>query len=234
MKLAIMQPYFFPYIGYFQLMNAVDRFVVYDNIEFTRKGWINRNRILVNGADAFITLSLRKDSDFLQVKDRYLAESWTVDRVKMLNRVLESYRKAPNFEEAFSLVESCLKFEEENLFGFLFHSIEKIKAYLGIETQLVVSSTIECDHSLRSEEKVLEMCRTLKASTYINPIGGLDLYSKETFLTSGIELKFLKARFFSYPQFNHDFVPWLSVLDVFMFNSREKVQKEFLISYDLL
>ena len=87
MKVGIMQPYFFPYIGYFQLMNAVDEFVVYDNIEFTKKGWINRNRILVNGKDAFITISLKKDSDYLDVRDRYLADSWSSDRVKMLNRM---------------------------------------------------------------------------------------------------------------------------------------------------
>ncbi len=83
MKLAIMQPYFFPYIGYFQLINTVDEFVVYDNIEFTKKGWINRNRILVNGKDEYITLPIKKDSDFLHVKDRFLAETWSKDSAKM-------------------------------------------------------------------------------------------------------------------------------------------------------
>lgn len=82
MKAAIMQPYFFPYLGYFQLMNAVDTFVVYDNIEFTKKGWINRNRILVNGKDAFISIPLKKDSDYLQVNERYLADSWGDEKKK--------------------------------------------------------------------------------------------------------------------------------------------------------
>jgi hypothetical protein len=97
-KIAIMQPYFFPYIGYFQLINAVEEFVIYDNIEFTKKGWINRNRILVNGADSYISLPLKKDSDFLHVKDRFLADTWDQDRKKMLNRITESYRKAPFYK----------------------------------------------------------------------------------------------------------------------------------------
>src|SRR5688572_4948402 len=105
MKLGIMQPYLFPYIGYFQLMNAVDEFVIYDNIEFTKRGWINRNRILVNGKPVFITLPLRNDSDYLHVKDRFLADNWVLHRKKNLNRIVESYNKAPLFASAFPIIE---------------------------------------------------------------------------------------------------------------------------------
>ena len=105
-----MQPYFFPYIGYFQLMNAVDEFVVYDNIEFTKKGWINRNRILVNGKDFYITLPIKHDSDYLYIIDRLLADTWPIERKKMLNRIIESYRKAPNFNVVFSVIEKVLLF----------------------------------------------------------------------------------------------------------------------------
>src|SRR5438445_505000 len=105
MRIGIMQPYFFPYIGYFQLINAVDEFVVYDNIEFTKKGWINRNRILVNGKDAYITIPLKKDSDYLNVNERWLADVWTVERKKLLNRITESYRKAPYYESIYNLAE---------------------------------------------------------------------------------------------------------------------------------
>jgi len=115
MQLGIMQPYFFPYIGYFQLMNAVDEFVVYDNIEFTKKGWINRNRILVNGQDSFITLPLKKDSDYLDVRDRYLADSWTSEKIKMLNRIKGSYRKAIQFDFVYPVIEKCILYDESNL-----------------------------------------------------------------------------------------------------------------------
>src|ERR1700749_4655397 len=113
-----MQPYLFPYIGYYQLINAVDEFVVYDNIEFTKKGWINRNRILVNGGDAYITLPLKKDSDYLHVCQRYLADTWPAERKKMLNRITESYRKSPFFELAFPVLEQCVMFDDHNLFNF--------------------------------------------------------------------------------------------------------------------
>jgi hypothetical protein len=230
MKVGIMQPYFFPYIGYFQLINGVDEFVVYDNIQFTKKGWINRNRILVNSVDAYLTFPVKNDSDFLNVKDRYLADSWDADRKKMINRITESYRKAPNFQAVFLLIKDCLLFEEKNLFLFLFNAIQMVMDYLDIKTKLVVSSTIPIDHSLKAQEKVISICKALNADTYINPIGGIELYSKENFELNGIQLHFIKSNPIQYTQFNNEFIPWLSILDVMMFNSKECIQN-YLQSY---
>jgi len=153
MKIGIMQPYFFPYIGYFQLMNAVDEFVVYDNIEFTKKGWINRNRILANGKDYFVTIPLKKDSDYLDVRDRCLADSWPSGRTKMLNRMKEAYRKAPQFDVVYPVIERCLHFEDANLFNFIFYTLTQVKAYLDINTSFIKSSTIPIDHTLKAEKK---------------------------------------------------------------------------------
>ena len=225
MKVGIMQPYFFPYIGYFQLMNAVDEFVVYDNIEFTKKGWINRNRILVNGKDAFITISLKKNSDYLDIRDRYLADSWPSDRVKMLNRIKESYRKAPQFDSAYPVVEKCLSCDDANLFNFILNSLNRVKEYLGIRTPLLISSTIQIDHALKAENKVIAICKARKADTYVNPIGGIQLYIKDEFKNESIDLQFLKTDEFSYTQFGNGFIPWLSMLDVMMFNSKEDILK---------
>jgi hypothetical protein len=108
MKIGIMQPYFFPYIGYFQLINYVDEFVIYDNIKYTKKGWINRNRILVNGKDVYISLPLKKDKDSLNVDERFLSDIWIMERKKMLNRIKESYKKAPNFHQVFPIIEECV------------------------------------------------------------------------------------------------------------------------------
>jgi len=228
-----MQPYFFPYVGYFQLINAVDEFVVYDNIEYTKKGWINRNRILVDGKDAYISLPLRKDSDFMQVKDRQLADTWPADRKKMLNRITESYRKAPQFAQVFPLLETCLFFEDHNLFNFIFHSIRKVNEFLDISTKLVISSTIPINHQLKAEEKVKAICCSRQANVYMNPIGGLELYSKESFMINGIELLFHKSKSITYPQFKNEFVPWLSMIDVMMFNPKETV-RDFLSEYDTI
>lgn len=233
MRLAIMQPYLLPYIGYFQLINAVDQFVIYDNIQFTKKGWINRNRILVNGKDDYITLSLKKDSDYLDVRERYLAYTWNKERNKMLNKIVECYKKAPYFEEAFSVVEKAILFDEYNLFSFVFNSLRLVKDYLEIQTQFIISSTINIDHNLKSENKVLEICKALKADQYINPSGGVNLYDKNNFKEKGIKLSFLRSNDLTYPQFNHhNFVPLLSIIDVIMFNSKEQVQK-ILHSYTL-
>jgi hypothetical protein len=233
MKLGIMQPYFFPYIGYFQLMNAVDEFVVYDNIEYTKKGWINRNRILVNGTDAYISLPLKKDSDYLAVAERSLAESWSADRKKLLNRISESYRKAPHFKAVYPIIESCVLVDESNLFGFILHSLRLINDYLGVTTNLVVSSTIPGHGDLKGAAKVVEICRRRNAKEYINPIGGKELYNKEMFGEQGIELYFLRSDNIIYNQYEKaGFVPWLSIIDVMMFNSKEEIT-QMLHSYNL-
>jgi hypothetical protein len=233
MKLAIMQPYFMPYIGYFQLINSVDKFVIYDNIQYTKKGWINRNRILVNGNDQLITLPIKKDSDYLNVVERELSESWGKDKNKMLNVIKSSYIKSPYFQETFELISKCLNNPEVNLFKFIYDSIVLINDYLEIKTPIVISSTIKADHTLKSQDKVLSLCKEQNADVYINSIGGVELYNKEVFKQNNIELNFIKSNPLQYKQFNSEFISWLSIIDVMMFNSKEQI-KEYLNSYTLI
>jgi hypothetical protein len=226
MKVAIMQPYFFPYIGYFQLMNAVDEFIVYDNIQFTKKGWINRNRILFNEKDIYITLPIKKDSDYLNISDRFLADSWLMDKKKMVSRIVEAYKNAPLFEAAFPVIEKAILFEESNLFTFIFNSLKLIRDYLNIGTTLIVSSFLPVDHALRAGDKVLEICKARKATAYVNPIGGLELYNKVDFKEKDIDLYFLKTGDIKYPQFKNEFIPFLSIIDIMMFNSKEEIKRQ--------
>jgi hypothetical protein len=219
-----MQPYFMPYIGYFQLINAVDVFVVYDNIEYTKKGWINRNRILVNGKDEFITLPLKKDSDYLHINQRHLAESFDEDKRKILRKIKESYRKAPNFNETYALAEEILHFKSTNLFDFVYNSINILCDYLEINVNFKISSTLKINHSLKSEEKVINVCETLNAHEYYNPIGGQSLYQSANFYSKGIKLIFLNPELKPYKQFGFQFVPKLSIIDVLMFNTFEEVK----------
>jgi len=232
MRLAIMQPYFFPYIGYFQLIAAVDMFIVYDNIKYTKKGWINRNRILQNGKDVFFSLPLKNDSDSLDVCERELAADFNRD--KLLNQIKEAYRRTPYFAETFPLVEQIILHEEANLFRFLHHSIVKTCGHLGITTEIRVSSDIAIDHGLKNQDKVLALCEAVDASTYVNAIGGMDLYSKEAFLEKSIDLKFIRSKPFEYPQFGDAFVPWLSIIDVMMFNPLDRIRTCISSSYELL
>lgn len=232
MKLAIMQPYFMPYIGYFQLIAAVDQFIVYDNIKYTKKGWINRNRMLQNGQDAMFSLPLKSGSDALDVCERELAADFNRD--KLLSQFKGAYRRAPYFEQTFPLIERIVRHEETNLFGFLHHSIVKACEHLGITTEILVSSSIAIDHDLKSQDKVLALCKATGATTYVNAIGGMELYSAQDFREKGIALKFIRSRPFEYAQFGAAFVPWLSIIDVLMFNSREKALACITGNFDLI
>jgi hypothetical protein len=222
MRLAIMQPYFFPYIGYFQLIAAVDVFVIYDNIKYTKKGWINRNRMLQNGTGVMFSLPVKNDSDYLDIRERQVAEAFNRD--KFLGRLKEAYRRAPYFAQTIPLIEDIVKCEETNLFGFLQHSIVKTCQHLKMTTEIRTSSSISTDHDLKNQDKVLALCEALGADIYVNAIGGRELYSREAFRAKGIDLKFLQSMPFEYPQFGNEFVPWLSIVDVMMFNPLDVIQ----------
>jgi len=223
MKLGIMQPYLFPYIGYFQLMNAVDEFVIYDNIQFSKAGWFHRNRILINGEPKMFSLPLKRDSDFLDVRDRRLAEDRNQSIQKILNQMQNAYHKAPHFSDVYPLVKAALSNQERNLFAFLFHSISLLRDYIGIHTPMLVSSEIPIDHNLRAEKKVIALCKARHADIYVNPIGGIELYSNISFRSEGITLQFLRMKPIKYQQFGYEFVPFLSIIDVMMFNSVGKI-----------
>ncbi|CAG4910321.1 WbqC family protein [Paraburkholderia gardini] len=232
MKLAIMQPYFFPYIGYFQLIAAVDQFVVYDNIKYTKKGWINRNRILQNGKDAVFSLPLKNGSDSLDICERELAGDFKRD--KLLNQIVGSYRRAPHFEQTFPLIERIVRYDDVNLFRYLHHSIVSVCAHLELDTEIRVSSGIDIDHELKGQGKVLGLCRALGAGTYVNAIGGIDLYARNHFQAQGMELKFVQSKPFEYAQFGAPFVPWLSIVDVMMFNAPERVRARARDGFELV
>jgi WbqC-like protein family len=232
MRLAIMQPYFLPYIGYFQLIAAVDLFVVYDRIKYTKKGWINRNRMLVNGADAMFSLPLKKDHDALDVVDRTLAADF--DRTRLCQQIRGAYGRAPCFADTFALVEQIVHHPDNNLFRYIHHSLLALCRHLGIATEIRVSSTVEIPEDAKGQDKVLGLCNALGASTYRNSIGGLELYNAQDFQRAGVTLQFIRARPWEYAQFGQPFVPWLSILDVLMFNPLEQVRERIRSGFDLV
>jgi hypothetical protein len=232
MRVAIMQPYFFAYVGYFQLIGAVDLFIVYDNIKYTKKGWINRNRMLQSGKDVMFSLPLRSDSDALDVRDRVLAADFNRD--KFLNQIRGAYLRAPNFAETFTLVERAVRHPDPNLFAFLHHALICSCEHLGLTTPIRVSSTIDIDHGLKNQDKVIALAKAVGASTYVNAIGGLELYDRATFQAKGLELQFIRSTPFEYRQFDDPFVPWLSIIDVLMFNPLKAVRDCISHNYQLI
>ncbi|WP_197062309.1 WbqC family protein [Dickeya chrysanthemi] len=231
-RLAIMQPYFFPYIGYFQLISSVDKIVIYDNVKYTKKGWINRNRILVNNKDVVFSLPLKKASDYLTISERSLADTFYPN--ELLSKIHGAYGKAPCFQSFFPVLESIISSKEKNLFLYIYNSIVELCKYLGIKTEFIISSHVSIDHALKGQEKVLALCEALQARKYINAIGGAELYSKETFREKNIELKFIKTTPFEYKQYNNNFIPWLSIIDVMMFNSCDTVRELIETNYELI
>jgi len=224
MKVAIMQPYFLAYIGYYQLINSVDKFFIYDNIEYTKKGWFNKNRILLNGKDKLFTIPLKSDSDYLPVNERFVAENFSKERHKIIQWINISYKKAPFYKENIQFIESLFNQDNDNLFDFIYFSVNQVCDLLKIKTKIIKSSELEINHSLKSENKVLAICKFLNADIYINAIGGKELYSKEIFMQNNISLNFIRTRKIEYKQFSNEFIPWLSIIDVLMFNGVEKTK----------
>lgn len=233
MKIGVMQPYFLPYLGYWQLMNAVDKYVIYDDVNYITRGRINRNAILVNGTSQNINLMLNKASQNKHINEIFLLDDQGISKKKTLKTLEMAYHKAPYWNDVRPLLNDIFEYPELNLALFLKHSFEVIGDYLGIKTELILSSEIDKDNSLKCENKIYAICGKLSATEYYNSVGGMDLYSKDEFARRNIKLSFPKMKEIKYQQFNNDFVPNLSIVDVMMFNSQEEVQK-LLLEYELI
>jgi len=222
MKIAVMQPYLFPYIGYFQLINSVDKFIIFDDVNYIKKGWINRNRILLNDQEYTFTASLEKASQNKLIRDIDLSKDarWKEDLLKTISI---AYKKAPMFGTIYPLIRSIINNEERNLSFYLSGSIEELCNYLNISTKIIKSSVPYGTMPLKGMDKILEICKQEKADAYINPIGGLELYEKEVFKKQKIQLSFLKSAEITYRQNGNNFVPFLSIIDVMMFNEPGKI-----------
>ena len=224
-KLAVMQPYFFPYIGYFQVMNAVDKYIVYDDVNYIKGGRINRNTILVGGAAKPINLLLDGASPNKLINEIELLHD-KVAEAKFLKTLTMNYSKAPYFETVFPMIEKIMNDPEKNLAVFHYNTFKVLCEYMGITTELILSSTLDKDCSLKSAEKLYHICEIMNAGEYYNSINGQELYSHEEFEKRGLKLHFLKANDdIVYKQFKNEFVPNLSIIDVMMFNSVEEIQK---------
>lgn len=223
-----MQPYLFPYLGYFQLMQAVDAFVVYDDVNYIKQGWVNRNYVLVQGRPFRFTLSLRNASSNRPINQITVGDN----QEKLLKTIRQNYSKAPQFSSAFPVVEGILLQREKNLAKFLDEGLRRIGNYLGLKPAWHVSSSLEKDNTLRGQDKVLSICEKLGATEYINLPGGISLYDRESFSSRNIRLSFIRPRAAPYNQFGKEFVPNLSIVDAIMFNDGEQCRR-LLQEYDL-
>lgn len=222
MKIAVMQPYFFPYIGYFQLINAVDKFVFYDDVNFINRGWINRNRILINNKPAYFTVSLKDASQNKLINEIQILDN----REKILKTIYLAYKKSPYFDDAWPIIESVCTYDTKNISELAIYSIKRVLQYLEVEKCFEVSSHFYKENKgLPKADRLIDICRINNAREYLNAINGKELYSKDYFANYGIRIYFLQSIPFNYKQFDEKFTPSLSIIDVLMFNSKEKVRE---------
>ena len=231
MKIAIMQPYLFPYIGYFQLINAVDKFIILDDVNFITRGWINRNRILVNGEEYLFTVPLKNASQNKKITECELTDGlW---KEKLLKTIEFSYKKAPNFNNVYELLKDLVFYPGSNLSDWLTYQIEELCDYLKIITPILNSNKLFQNVDLKGEDRIIDICKKEKADHYINPIGGTGLYNKDRFRESMIVLNFIRTKSIIYKQFTGDFIPYLSIIDVLMFNGKDQISR-YLNEYELV
>lgn len=214
-SIAIMQPYFFPYIGYWQLIHTVERFVIYDDVYYIKGGWVNRNRILINSTPTYITLPLHQSSPYKSICNTFLQPSFDW-RDKLLKIIENTYRKSPYFANIFPVVEKIIHYETENLSDFLAHQLLTLAVFMGIKTEFVLTSRSYENHFLSGQKRVIDICKREKANVYINAIGGQTLYDSKVFSDAGINLNFIEMCPLPYKQKANEFIPYLSIIDALM------------------
>ena len=236
MRVAIMQPYFFPYLGYFQLINAVDLFLLYDDVQYMKGGWINRNRILQNGAPAWFSMPVRHAHFKLPISARTYCDPIKYGSA-LLSTLHTAYRKAPHFRCGINLAESILECGDDSVVGYNHAALLKICAYIGIRTKIELTSITKTDPILSAEDRVLELCKRTHATQYINAAGGRNLYSQQLFSAHNVDLRFIEMdQNIEYCQsmkisIDNDsdqisnFIPNLSIIDLLMFNSQSDLLK---------
>lgn len=217
-----MQPYIFPYIGYFQLFKICDIFVSYDDVQYMKGGWINRNRIFSDSIPKYITLPIRKAPLKTQIDQIFFHDSLKKEIEKILSILYRAYSRAPFFQIVYPIIEDIFKVNKVNVARFAENSIRVILDYLGMNNEIKCSSNINFDKSLKGQKRVIEIVKKLGGNRYVNPIGGRNLYSSVEFTANDIDLRFLECHAQPYRQFSNEFVPNLSIIDVLMFNSIEK------------
>jgi len=225
-----MQPYCFPYVGYFQLVHAVDTFVFFNDVNFIKKGWINRNRLLQNKKIAHFTIPLKKQSQNKKINEIQISD-YSKWKSKFFKTLHFNYRKAPHYDNAIELLGRICNRHYDFIHEFSSASVVEISQYLGMKKRFVFSDELGYEGN-SGTEKILSICRKAGAEVYINSQNGRHLYKTEDFGDRHVELQFLEPCLGKYRQFSDDFFEGLSIIDILMFNSQAKC-RELLLNYTI-
>lgn len=227
MRLAIMQPYFFPYIGYYALINYVDRFILFDVPQFIRHGWIERNRVLKpNEGWMYVKVPLEKHSRDTAIKDVQIRthEHW---QEKILQQLIHYKKKAPYYQEVRELLNQCFDYDTPSIVDLNRHILENTCEYIGINTpiEVLTAMNLQYESAKAADEWALNISLAMGANEYVNPPGGEDFFDRKKYHDKKIKLTFLETSIEPYDQKRSIFEPGLSIIDVLMFNDPEVVNK---------
>jgi hypothetical protein len=217
------------------LIKIADEFILFDTPQYIRHGWIERNRILkLDGDPLYFKVPLQKHKRETAIKDIVINND--VNWKNKIKAQLGSYKKnAPYFYQVIELLDRIFEKEYTSIVVLNFDTLRTICDYLEIQTSIKIWSEmgVAIEEVNAPDEWALNICKALDADSYYNPPGGIDFFDRKKYKSSGIEIKFLEYKPESYKQLSDEFVPYLSILDVLMFNSKEEIQK-MLNSYELI
>lgn len=219
-----MQPYFFPYIGYFHLIKSVDRFIIYDDVNYINRGWINRNRIPINGKATFFTIPLNGASQNININLINIIEDdfW---KKKMLKTFKTVYAKSPFKLQGMEILEKVITIESKKLVNYCIKSITEVLSYLDLRTEIISTSMIYNNSNLKADERIIDICLKEQARSYFNLAGGRGLYHPDKFNKIGCELNFIESRLSTYMSSAKPFIPGLSILDIIMNCGKDQIQE---------
>ena len=227
MKVAIMQPYFFPYLGYFQLIKQTENLILFDDVQNIRHGWINRNRVLKPEKEwQYIIVPLQGHEQTTPIKEIRVQndDDW---KIKIIRQIEHYKKKSPYYAQTKILLEECFNFQETSITLLNAFYIRKVCKYIGLPLNLKISSTENYDYKNVNDagEWALRICEQIGATAYLNPIGGMELFEPLKFAKSNIQLNFLTIKDIAYSQRRNGIIETgLSIIDVMMFNSPEQIQ----------
>jgi hypothetical protein len=235
-KIAIMQPYVFPYMGYMNLVNAADKFVFYDDVNFIKNGWINRNRIMLMGEPYRFSIPLKQQSQNISIECTEVFElSRFVD--KFLKQLGSSYKHSPYKNSVLDYVREVLSDNHKNIGEIAVSSVELFFRYIGIEKEFHYSSKeFSSTRGLKKADRLIKITQLLNSSEYLNALGGSSLYAKDLFASKGIIISFVKPSLMPYVHCNVGngiFRPGLSIVDIMMNLSEHEIRTQ-LDSYELV
>lgn len=219
-SLAVMQPYLFPYLGYYQLVNRVETFVFLDDVNFIKRGFINRNQIRVNNAAFRFVLPVAEISQNRRISDHY----FSIEVESLIKTVSQAYRRAPYYSSVMPIVEGVICQEDRSVSRLTANSIRAVFDYLQIEKRFMFSSDLRVGNERKGQARIIDICNALGAKRYSNAIGGINLYHREEFSRYGIELEFVRMKNLSYRAPKFPYMHGLSIIDVLMLCSISEIR----------